>query len=174
MQLDPYQFSTQSFHISVTQDSQTVRRLFVWRMKNQAATALPLPPPFTFWLCYQNATENHRLQENYEGSSSAGVEFFHFLNRFGKYSGDVMSESGSHLFFEHSRRTRRSAGVTCISFWQPVNKSANRRLNWHAASLSLPYDSWSLSIGQSSLDFFPFICGNWIQRVHFALSIGGL
>jgi hypothetical protein len=83
MQLDPYQFSTQSFHISVTQDSQSVRRLFVWRMKNQAATALPLPPPFTFWLCYQNATENHRLQENYEGSSSAGVEFFHFLNRFG-------------------------------------------------------------------------------------------
>jgi len=48
IQLDPYQFSTQRLHISVTQDSQSVRRLFVWRMKNQAATALPLPPPFTF------------------------------------------------------------------------------------------------------------------------------
>lgn len=27
--------------------------------------------------------------------------------------------------------------------------------------LSLSYDSWSLSIRQSSLDFFSFICGNW-------------
>ncbi len=48
MQLDPYQFSTQRFHISATQDSRSVRRLYVWKMKNQAATALPLPPPFTF------------------------------------------------------------------------------------------------------------------------------
>ncbi len=48
MQLDPYQFSTQRFHILATQDSQSVRTLFVWRMKNQAATALPLPPPFIF------------------------------------------------------------------------------------------------------------------------------